>query len=311
MKKYVNAALVVAYGLSLFSCARAQFQEDLSVWEGNTLLQNQGDQPTTAQFDWSKKTGLWLMPDLIPVPLEVKDLEQAGDSVWFSVNFRSGPAMASARIAEGKLKGILRKEGLEPAPFSLSEMDFGPLEEVIKPEADAPYEWSTHGELPEEKAVIERLQKLVAQYDLEPYVFTKKVKVQRAAIPHSHPVLTLNVADTTDLMLLGTFLHEQMHWYSLYLGDQLNPVGEVMAIRYPKVPSEFPEGAGTEQSTFLHLGVCFLEFKALESVLGRDQALEYLQAMTQRHYRWVYRTILEDMDQFEALFAKHQLPNWE
>ncbi|HAA19377.1 MAG TPA: hypothetical protein DCP28_11620 [Cytophagales bacterium] len=311
MKKCVTGMLTVAFGLALQGCTKPQFQEDLSVWEGSTLLQSQGEQPTTAQFDWDQNQGLWLMPDIIPVPLEVKELRKKGDSVWFEVNFRSGPAFARAIQADGTLEGILEKEGLKPAPFSLHQTEFGPLDEVIKPAAEAPYVWKAHGDLPEEHAVIARLQRLVEQYDLEPYVYTKTVQVHRGAIPHSHPVLTLNTADSTDVMLLGTFLHEQMHWYSLFLDGRLMPVAEIMAVRYPKVPSEFPEGAGSEHSTFLHLSVCFLEFKAVEAVLGREQALAYVQAMSKRYYRWVYRTILEDMDLFEELYATHQLLDWE
>jgi hypothetical protein len=38
----------------------------------------------------------------------------------------------------------------------------------------------------------QNMLKLQKKFDLEPYLYTKKINTQSRIIPHSHPVLTLN-----------------------------------------------------------------------------------------------------------------------
>src|SRR5207249_4670064 len=37
-----------------------------------------------------------------------------------------------------------------------------------------------------------QLQRILKSYDLSKWIFTKSVLIERGAVPHSHPVLTLN-----------------------------------------------------------------------------------------------------------------------
>ncbi len=58
------------------------------------------------------------------------------------------------------------------------------------------------------------LEKVLHDYDLSKYTFTRKVIIEERAMNHAFPELTLNVrfADSED-ELLSSFVHEQLHWY--------------------------------------------------------------------------------------------------
>jgi len=307
MNQLLNTLIVVLIISSITSCKGQTINEDGDVWDGIFQIASVGDQKAKAEFNFPEKNGLLMLPDLIPIPLNITELIQKGDSVYFTVGFRSGPAFCAGVFVNDSIKGTIRKEGLDDSDFWLARSSSKPINFVEKPAADAPYEITTFSGNEKEKAVAERLNTLVAKYDLEPYVFTKKIQIQEGVIPHSHPVLTLGVDDDTETKLLATFLHEQMHWYSMTKEPEFMNVGEVLLKKYPKMPSELPEGAGSEQSTFLHLGICYLEFHTLSQVIGKEKAMEHLQWMTTQYYRWVYRTLIEDMDEFETLFEENGL----
>jgi len=298
------AAFIV---MMLTNCQGMAFQDGNQTWKGIFDFGSRGKQEASAQFNLDKNEGVLLLPNLIPVPLNLKDVSIKGDSLFFSIGFRSGPAYCKALIVGSRIEGVMDKEGIPPSSFWLEVANKRIIESVTKPSKDEPLIIKSKGNLSEELAIKERLETLLAKYDLEPYIFTKSVNIEKGVIPHSHPVLTLNADFETDTQLLATFLHEQMHWYTLTDNDGFRKVGTAFLGKYPKLPSAAPEGAGSEQSTFLHLGVCYLEFHTLSKVIGRDKALEYLEFMTTQYYRWVYRTILEDLDYFESLFEQNGL----
>ena len=151
----------------------------------------------------------------------------------------------------------------------------------------------------------EQLLRLVATYDVDRWLFTRTVRIQSRAIPHSHPVLTLNTQYlANDTAQLATFLHEQFHWYV-----SARPDSAVRALRaelrrlYPDAPDRGPAGARDLESTYLHLIVCTLEYEATAAVFGRDVARRTLEGWT--HYTWVYRTVLADTERLVALLARH------
>ncbi len=50
----------------------------------------------------------------------------------------------------------------------------------------------------------QQLQKLLKEYDLSDWVWTRKIVIDKDAIPHSHPVLTLHTRHLKeDLLLRG------------------------------------------------------------------------------------------------------------
>src|SRR5215510_2967482 len=59
-----------------------------------------------------------------------------------------------------------------------------------------------------------QLERVLRDYDLSKYTFTRDVVIEEQAINHAFPVLTLNArfADSED-ELLSSFVHEQLHWH--------------------------------------------------------------------------------------------------
>ena len=61
------------------------------------------------------------------------------------------------------------------------------------------------------KAAIETMAR---DYDLRPWTFTSMIMIDQTAIPHSHPVLTINTRHLGNKdALLSTYLHEELHWF--------------------------------------------------------------------------------------------------
>ncbi len=152
----------------------------------------------------------------------------------------------------------------------------------------------------------EQLQRIVADYDLNPWIFTRKVVIQSRVIPHSHPVLTLNTQYVDDdVRQLSTFLHEQIHWFAD--ADTIateRVIGEFRQ-RYPEVPVRGGRGARSEFSTYLHLAVCWLELDAMIRQVGEERARKILSEKT--HYTWIYERVLEDGETIGDILKRHGL----
>ncbi|MEQ8179363.1 MAG: hypothetical protein RIA10_13615 [Amphiplicatus sp.] len=158
--------------------------------------------------------------------------------------------------------------------------------------------------LEEEKLARKELEALLAKYDVERWLFTRDVVVESGALPHSHPVLTVNTASLGDeVTTLGEFLHEQMHWYGTENREAFTAAIEDLKAAYPDAPLAPPEGARDAYSTYLHLIVCTLEFDILTALFGEDKARENMAG--RRYYRWIYRQILEDDAPIRTVMEKH------
>lgn len=149
------------------------------------------------------------------------------------------------------------------------------------------------------------------KYDLEPYLYTNKINIQSRVIPHSHPVLTLNTrnAEFPD-KILSTWLHEEFHWWTEMNGENIDKAINEFKILYPKLPTE--GGARNEYSTYLHLAVCYLEYKSIIHFLGESKAKKLINEFITKDqiYTWIYAQILENTDSIDAIVRKNNLlPN--
>ena len=144
--------------------------------------------------------------------------------------------------------------------------------------------------------------------DLQRFEYTRHVRIVPASATFSHPILTLGTrfAESED-HLLGTYLHEQMHWYLWHLGgpdhDPVAPFFDELVRRYPKAPTRLPDGARNYEQTYVHLVVCWLELNATSEFIGWDRAAAL--AETNYGYRWIYRTVVRDWEALGELFTQH------
>ena len=155
----------------------------------------------------------------------------------------------------------------------------------------------------------EQLQRLLKTYDLSKWIFTKAVVIdEKTAIPHSHPVLTLNTRHIKDdELLVSTFVHEQAHWLFEQKNKETEQAIKELRVMFPKVPSKGPEGARDENSTYLHLLVIYLEYRAVREAFGELKGKQVMEFWATDHYTWIYKTVLERPRDIGNLMFKHKL----
>jgi hypothetical protein len=161
-----------------------------------------------------------------------------------------------------------------------------------------------HG--PREEQTAEQLKKLIGTYDLSKYTFTREVVIDRAAMNHAFPELTLNArwADAPD-DLLSSYIHEQLHWYLRDHDFQQKAAISQLQRMYPNAPVGLPEGAESAYSTYGHLVDCYLEIEADRQLLGPERTMTVIR--NKGHYTWIYDTIFRDEPKIAAVVDEHQL----
>ncbi len=159
-----------------------------------------------------------------------------------------------------------------------------------------------------EEATRAQLQRLLQTYDVARWTFTKAVSIDEKAIPHSHPVLTLSARHVRDdELLLSTYVHEQIHWFLTQNSKATEDAKKELRVMFPKVPAGFPEGAKDEESTYLHLIVIYLEYRANRELLGELRARQVMEFWAKDHYTWIYATVLERARDIGTIAFKHKL----
>lgn len=163
-----------------------------------------------------------------------------------------------------------------------------------------------------EKKVKEKLQKLLKEKDVSNWIFKDTIVIdENRRIPGSHPVLTLTARYVNDdELLLSTFVHEQIHWFTYNNHDKVNEAVKELEVMFPKVPYASKEGAKNERSTYVHLIVNFLEYKAARELQGELKAKQIMDYWMTHHYTWIYKTVLERNNDLSKILFKHDLiPN--
>ncbi|MCU1382361.1 MAG: hypothetical protein JWL71_1058 [Acidobacteria bacterium] len=156
----------------------------------------------------------------------------------------------------------------------------------------------------------EQLQRLLKAYDVSRWIFTTSISIDEKSIPHSHPVLTLHARHVHDEeLLLSTFVHEQLHWFVVAqqrVADTQQAVNDLQAL-FPGAPTRPPEGSDGEFSTYQHLLVCYLEYRADQELLGELKARQVMEFWTGDHYTWIYQTVLQHPREIGNIIAKYKL----
>jgi hypothetical protein len=132
--------------------------------------------------------------------------------------------------------------------------------------------------------------------------------------PRSHPVLTLNTRHVmNDRLALSSFVHEQIHWFLTRKSGDVRKAIAAMRNTYPDAPESLAiGGAGTSDSTYLHLIVCHLEYVSMRTLVGADAAAVAMResielGQTGLGYHWIYQKVLDDHEQLSALIQRHKL----
>jgi hypothetical protein len=163
-----------------------------------------------------------------------------------------------------------------------------------------------HG-LPMEEQRKSQMERLAKQYDLKKYTVTRDILIERGAMNHSYPVLTLNLRflDNDDLAL-SAYVHEQGHWVLMERHRADNPaLFEDLQRTFPNMEVRVPDGDGELRSSYFHIAVCMLEWEAMESLVGPERARKVIEWKQGDHYKAIYATLLNHREQVEGVLGRH------
>lgn len=168
----------------------------------------------------------------------------------------------------------------------------------------------TRAQTPTELEAQRTLERLVARYQLEPWCLTWEVLIFEAARPQSHPVLRLSarrldgsVAD--ELWLMACFIHEQIHWVTQGNRAATEAAIDELRLLFPEVPIGGRDGGRDAWSTYLHLIVCLLEYRAMVELVGEAQAQATLRSYS--GYQWIYEQVFADKGTISGIAEKYGL----
>ncbi len=153
----------------------------------------------------------------------------------------------------------------------------------------------------------QNMLQLAQVYDLSPFLFTKKIHIESMVIPHSHPVLTLNTRSAEKpKKILSVWMHEELHWWM-----EKNAKTTSLAIKeLKKIYPQAPKGMGkNDDSTLLHLMVCYLEMKALALYIGDKESRVIIEEIMKKDklYPWVYYQVLYKDFAIKKVLKKYKL----
>ncbi len=159
---------------------------------------------------------------------------------------------------------------------------------------------------PMEEQRKEQMERLAKQYDLKKYTITRDIVIERGAMNHSYPVLTLNLRflDNDDLAL-SAYVHEQGHWILMERHRADNPVlFEDLQRTFPNMEIRVPDGDGELRSSYFHIAVCMLEWQAMEDLVGSERARKVIEWKQGDHYKAIYSMVLNHREQVESVLGR-------
>jgi hypothetical protein len=165
----------------------------------------------------------------------------------------------------------------------------------------------TKHRFPMEEQRKEQMERLAKQYDLKKYTITRDIVIERGAMNHSSPVLTLNLRFLdNDNLALSAYVHEQGHWVLMERHRAENPaLFEDLQRAFPNMETRVPEGDSELRSSYFHIAVCMLEWQAMEDLVGSERARKVIEWKQGDHYKAIYSTLLNHRDQVEGVLIRN------
>ena len=158
---------------------------------------------------------------------------------------------------------------------------------------------------PDELEIVDIIQKICQKYDV--LAFTHEVIIDKGAIPHSHPVLTLNARVKDERSILATLTHEQFHWYAQNL-PKYNECITYLKNKY-KDDGEHNKSGTYPNSYWEHIIVCFNTRKYLTELVTHEDLIWIYEQW--QPYPTLEKLILEryedfkeDLEKFDAILIR-------
>lgn len=153
-----------------------------------------------------------------------------------------------------------------------------------------------------------QFERLLTELPLDKWMITRSIRIEDGAIPHSHPILTLNARHRNDdALFVATFIHEQMHWWLDGRAEETLRAKADLRRIYRSLPVGYPNGANDEDSSYEHLLVIWLEIDGVKRLLGDSAARRVLSYWKEDHYTALYSLVDTDMDKIGAIARRRNL----
>ncbi len=149
--------------------------------------------------------------------------------------------------------------------------------------------------------------RLAQKYDLSSFLYTKRILIDsKLEKTRWRPVLILNTKyKDYPNRLLAQLLHEELHWW-------MNTHKRNVQVAIPKLKRAFPGspkiyGSKDPDSTYRHLLICWMEFRALAKYVGLDSATDVLQHFVKvGRFPRIYKRILSDHSKVEEIVKNYE-----
>ena len=127
--------------LLLASCTTPKPSSDAESWNGTFATKNKGVQPISIFLSIKESNGIFNIPELVPIPLDIFDLRQWVDSISFKVGFRSGTVTLLGRhVHADTIKGVWIGSDKENYPFVMYRSTVSNnIYNLPKPDASEPF----------------------------------------------------------------------------------------------------------------------------------------------------------------------------
>ena len=157
---------------------------------------------------------------------------------------------------------------------------------------------------PDEIKTVEIVKGVCEKYQVP--LFTQDIVIEKGAIPHSHPILTLNTRESDERLVLKTLVHEQFHWHAQ---DHKN-YDDCIAFLKTKYEDDGEHNkSGTYPNSYWeHVIVCFNTRNYLKTLLAEDD-MEWVYAQWQPYptleklVEDTFERVEKDLQKFEIIYS--------
>jgi hypothetical protein len=148
---------------------------------------------------------------------------------------------------------------------------------------------------------------LARKYDLSSFLYTKKIIIDPTVEKTKwKPEIILNTKyKDHPHRLMGQLLHEELHWWMRDHKQNVQVAIPELKKTFPGIPKM--RGAKDPDSTTRHLLICWMEFRALAKYFGEEDAADVLKHnVKEKHFPWIYSTVLKDHRKIEKIVRKYE-----
>lgn len=150
------------------------------------------------------------------------------------------------------------------------------------------------------------LESLCARYDVTPFFFTRRVRIDPDGEARPRPVLTLGTGSLRDPpRFLAEFLGQQMEWFLAAREEAAKAAAAALAAAFPEFHAQNPELAETPAALFRRVAAAWLELEAMLRFFAPEDAEDTLRSHDAA--RPVYRLVIRNRAAIGEIMEAHGL----